>query len=95
MIVVTGGAGFIGSNLIKALNDAGETDILIVDRLGSSEKWRNLSDLRFYDYEHKDLFIEKAEKGYFNHLVKAVVHLGACSSTTELNADYLMENNFV
>ena len=94
MIVVTGGAGFIGSNLIKALNDAGETDILIVDRLGSSEKWRNLSDLRFHDYEHKDQFIEKAEKGYFNHLVKAVIHLGACSSTTELDADYLMENNF-
>lgn len=94
MIVVTGGAGFIGSNLIKALNDAGETDILIVDRLGSSEKWRNLTDLKFYDFEHKDLFIEKAEKGYFNDLLKAVVHLGACSSTTELDADYLMENNF-
>ncbi len=94
MIVVTGGAGFIGSNLIKALNDAGETDILVVDRLGSSEKWRNLNDLKFHDYEHKDTFIEKAEKGLFNQLIKAVVHLGACSSTTELDADYLMGNNF-
>lgn len=94
MIVVTGGAGFIGSNLIKALNDAGETDILIVDRLGSSEKWRNLIDLKFKDYEHKDNFISKAEKGFYNDTVHAVIHLGACSSTTELNADYLMDNNF-
>lgn len=94
MIVVTGGAGFIGSNLIKALNDAGETDILVVDRLGSSEKWRNLTDLKFSDYQHKDQFISKAEKGLFNDAVKAVVHLGACSSTTELDADYLMDNNF-
>lgn len=94
MIVITGGAGFIGSNLVKALNDAGETDILIVDRLGTSEKWRNLIDLDFHDYEHKDQFMAKAEKGLFNHSVKAIVHLGACSSTTELNADYLMDNNF-
>ncbi|MDD3472527.1 MAG: ADP-glyceromanno-heptose 6-epimerase [Syntrophaceae bacterium] len=94
MIIVTGGAGFIGSNLVKALNDAGESDILIVDRLGKTDKWKNLTDLNYRDYEHKDQFILKAEKGLFEHAVRAVIHLGACSSTTELDADYLMDNNF-
>lgn len=94
MIVVTGGAGFIGSNLIKALNEAGEDKILIVDRLGTSDKWKNLVDLDFVDYEHKDDFLQKVERGVFDHGIWAVFHLGACSSTTEKDADYLMENNF-
>ncbi|MEW6139601.1 MAG: ADP-glyceromanno-heptose 6-epimerase [Thermodesulfobacteriota bacterium] len=94
MIVVTGGAGFIGSNLVKALNEAGEDKILIVDRLGTSDKWKNLVDLDFVDYEHKDDFLQKVESGVFDHGIWAVFHLGACSSTTEKDADYLMENNF-
>ncbi|MCA1962181.1 MAG: ADP-glyceromanno-heptose 6-epimerase [Desulfomonile sp.] len=94
MIIVTGGAGFIGSNIVRALNDAGEDRVLIVDHLGTSEKWKNLADLRFLDYEHKDEFLAKVERGAFDHDVRAVFHMGACSSTTELNADYLMANNY-
>jgi ADP-L-glycero-D-manno-heptose 6-epimerase len=94
LIIVTGGAGFIGSNIVKALNEAGEDDILIVDRLGKADKWKNLIDLRFRDYEHSDDFIRKVEKGLFEHGVWAVFHMGACSSTTEKDADYLMANNF-
>lgn len=94
MIIVTGGAGFIGSNLVRALNDAGEDRILIVDRLGQSEKWKNLIGLRYLDYERKDHFVQKLDQGIFDHGVWAVFHMGACSSTTERDADYLMDNNF-
>jgi ADP-L-glycero-D-manno-heptose 6-epimerase len=94
LIIVTGGAGFIGSNIVKALNDAGEDKILIVDRLGKADKWKNLRDLNFLDYEHKDDFVTKLDQGLFDHGVWAVFHLGACSSTTERDADYLMSNNF-
>lgn len=94
MIIVTGGAGFIGSNIVKALNDAGEDKVLIVDRLGKADKWKNLRDLNFLDYEHKDDFLVKLDQGLFDHGVWAVLHLGACSSTTERDADYLMSNNF-
>jgi len=94
VIIVTGGAGFIGSNLIRALNDAGEDRILVVDRLGQSDKWKNLLGLSFRDYEHKDHFLQKLEQGIFDHGVWAVFHFGACSSTTEKDADYLMDNNF-
>jgi ADP-L-glycero-D-manno-heptose 6-epimerase len=94
LIIVTGGAGFIGSNIVKALNEAGEDEILIVDRLGQAEKWKNLLELKFVDYEHKDDFIVKLERGMFDHGVWAVFHMGACSSTTEKDADYLMDNNY-
>ncbi len=94
MIIVTGGAGFIGSNLVKALNEAGESDILIVDRLGCGDKWKNLSGLDFWDYEHKNDFARKLDQGLFDHGVWAIFHMGACSSTTEKDADYLMENNY-
>jgi ADP-L-glycero-D-manno-heptose 6-epimerase len=94
LIIVTGGAGFIGSNIVKALNEAGEENILIVDRLGKADKWKNLLDLKFLDYEHKDDFLIKLERGMFDHGIWAVFHLGACSSTTEKDADYLMENNY-
>lgn len=94
MIIVTGGAGFIGSNIVKALNEAGETNILIVDRLGKADKWKNLMGLNFLDYEHKDDFLVKLEKGLFDTGIWAVFHMGACSSTTERDADYLMENNY-
>jgi ADP-L-glycero-D-manno-heptose 6-epimerase len=94
LIIVTGGAGFIGSNIVKALNDAGEENILIVDRLGKADKWKNLLDLKFLDYEHKDDFLIKLERGMFDHGIWAVFHMGACSATTEKDADYLMENNY-
>ncbi len=94
LIIVTGGAGFIGSNIVKALNEVGEYDILIVDRLGKSNKWKNLVGLQFSDYEHKDDFLQKLDQGIFDHGVWAVFHLGACSSTMEKDADYLMANNF-
>ena len=94
MIIVTGGAGFIGSNIVKALNEGGMDDILIVDRLGTTDKWKNLNELKFVDYEHKDSFLKKLDRGLFDHDVSALFHMGACSSTTELDADYLMENNY-
>lgn len=94
MIIVTGGAGFIGSNVVKGLNEQGEDDILIVDRLGESDKWKNLVDLKFVDYEHKDDFLVKVEKGLFDYGIWAIFHLGACSCTTERDADYLAANNF-
>lgn len=84
----------MGSNLVKALNDRGEEEILIVDHLGRSDKWKNLVDLRYHDYEPKDDFLAKVEKGQFDRGVQAVFHLGACSSTTERDADYLMANNY-
>lgn len=91
--IVTGGAGFIGSNIIAALNERGEEDILVVDHLGQSEKWRNLVGLRFADYREKDDFRAAVQ---FDRLetVDAVFHMGACSSTTESNASYLVDNNY-
>lgn len=94
MIVVTGGAGFIGSALIWKLNNRGITDILVVDRLGTGEKWRNLVSLKYVDFRDKTVFIDELESGLYNDSVTAIFHMGACSSTTEQNADYLMENNF-
>ncbi len=91
--IVTGAAGLIGGAIISALNKAGETDILAVDHLGTSEKWKNLRSLQFEDYLEKDLFREKVASGAFSG-VKAVIHMGACSSTTERNATYLADNNF-
>jgi len=94
VIVVTGGAGFIGSVLVWRLNEIGVNDIIVVDHLGESEKWKNLVSLKFSDYLDKSAFISKLENGEFGHGIDAIFHLGACSSTTESNADYLMENNY-
>jgi len=94
MIIVTGGSGFIGSALVWRLNKRGLNDIIIVDHLGETEKWKNLVSLRFSDYFDKSDFIEKLEAGYFGNSIRAIFHLGACSSTTERNADYLIENNY-
>jgi ADP-L-glycero-D-manno-heptose 6-epimerase len=92
-IIVTGGAGFIGSNLVAALNRRGMDKILIVDHLGNSSKWRNLNGLRFEDYlDKRDFLLRVRERKIATP--RAIFHLGACSSTTETNADYLMENNF-
>jgi ADP-L-glycero-D-manno-heptose 6-epimerase len=93
MIVVTGGAGFIGSALVWGLNRRGCDDVLVVDRLRDTEKWRNLVGLRFADYLDKAVFIGRLEAGDFDGRIEALCHLGACSSTTERDADYLMDNN--
>jgi len=90
---VTGGAGFIGSNAIVALNERGVRDILVVDRLGSGEKWKNLVGLRFADFMDKDDF-RFALRHDALQKVDVVLHFGACSSTTETRADYLMDNNY-
>ena len=94
MIIVTGGAGFIGSCMVKHLNDQGMEDILIVDNLGRTPKWKNLVDLRYVDYVDKEEFIHQVNEGLSGDDIEAVIHLGACSSTTELDASYLMENNY-
>ncbi|HJD96190.1 ADP-glyceromanno-heptose 6-epimerase [Mailhella massiliensis] len=94
MIIVTGGAGLIGANMIWELNRQGEDDILVVDNLASTEKWKNLSHLRYSNYMHRDRFLEELRSGKKLEGVDCVIHMGACSSTTERNADFLMENNF-
>lgn len=94
MIIVTGGAGFIGSAIVWKLNNLGLDNIIIVDRLGSSAKWKNLVGLKYADIYHKDEFIDLVLDDSLPFEVEAVLHLGACSSTTEIDADYLMYNNF-
>ena len=90
--IVTGGAGFIGSNVVKALNDRGETDILVVDDLNSPLKERHLSRLKYSAYLDKRELRPALKNGQFADAT-AIFHLGACSSTTEKNADYLADNN--
>jgi len=94
MIIVTGGAGFIGSAFVWKLNCEGIEDVIVVDHLGTSDKWKNLVPLRFEDYLRKDDFFEMVCDDDVPFDVSAVVHMGACSSTTERDADYLWENNF-
>lgn len=92
MIIVTGGAGFIGSVLISELNKKGIKDIIVVDRLGKTEKWKNLLDLKFEEYIHSDdIFNEENEE--LLEEAEFIFHMGACSSTTEMDMDFLIENN--
>ncbi len=92
-VVVTGGAGFIGRNVVAALNARGETQIIVVDHLGTTEKWRNLRGLQFDDFFEKDVFRDLVRTDRLPG-IRAVIHLGACSSTTETDASYLMDNNY-
>ena len=94
MIIVTGGSGFIGSAIVAGLNAKGVTDILIVDILGKDEKWKNLRSLSFTDYLEADNFLDLISTGRFGLPIEAVFHLGACSSTTETDASFLLKNNF-
>ncbi|MEI7810833.1 MAG: ADP-glyceromanno-heptose 6-epimerase [Ignavibacteria bacterium] len=94
MIIVTGGAGFIGSAIIWRLNQMGEENIIIVDSLGTGEKWKNLIGLKYTDIYHKTDFLDKIMEDNLPFAVEAIIHMGACSSTTEKNADYLISNNY-
>jgi ADP-L-glycero-D-manno-heptose 6-epimerase len=95
MIIVTGGAGFIGSNLIKALNERGYDRILAVDDLTQGQKFLNLVDCDLHDFEDKKTFLDLISKrSYFAATIDAVFHLGACSTTTEWNGKYMMQNNY-
>ena len=91
MIVVTGGAGFIGSNIIKGLNDAGEAEILVVDNLSNGEKHLKLNSLSIADYIDKNDYLSNLDK---LQNVSTVFHQGACSSTTEQDGKYMMFNNY-
>lgn len=90
-IIVTGGAGFIGSAVVWRLNELGYDDILIADRLDDTDKWKNLAPLRFADYIDGYDLLESLDD---LKDVKTVFHLGACSSTTETDADYMIRNNY-
>lgn len=91
MIIVTGGAGFIGSCFVRTLNNAGIEDIIIVDNINTTGKWLNLRNKKYIKYVHKSEFLEELPS-YDN--VAAIIHMGAQSSTTERNFDYLWKNNF-
>jgi ADP-L-glycero-D-manno-heptose 6-epimerase len=90
-VIVTGGAGFIGSAVVWRLNQLGEDHILIVDRLDATDKWKNLTPLKYADYLDADDFLNTLDE--FKDSM-AIIHLGACSSTTERDSAYLMRNNY-
>ena len=92
--IVTGAAGFIGANIVKALNERGETDIIAVDNLTRADKFRNLVDCEIADYLDKEDFIERLLTGCFDGDVAAIFHQGACSDTMETDGHYMMENNY-
>ena len=92
MIIITGGAGFIGANLIKEINKK-STEIIIVDNIKKTKK--NLEKLKYKDYYDKYDFFKKINNNNFQHKIDSIIHLGACSDTTESNWDYLKFNNIV
>ncbi len=94
MIIVTGGAGLIGSNIVLALNQRGRHDILVVDHLKNGRKMHNLADLDICDYMDRDDFLARVREGRDFGPVEAVFHLGACSATTEWDGQFVMRNNF-
>ncbi len=94
MIIVTGGAGFIGSNLIKGLNERGETNVICVDDLSDGHKYINIADCQIDDYVDKETFISHIERNESLGSIDAIFHQGACSTTTEWNGKMMMQNNF-
>jgi len=95
MIIVTGGAGFIGSNIVKGLNERGREDVLVVDDLKDGTKFLNLVDCEILDYLDKEDFIKQVQSGAgFGDGVDAIFHEGACSATTEWDGRYMMDNNY-
>jgi ADP-L-glycero-D-manno-heptose 6-epimerase len=92
--IVTGAAGFIGANLVKALNARGVTRIVAVDDLTHGDRFANLVDCEIEDYLDKDEFLTALDRGVFNGAVTALLHQGACSDTTESNGRYMMQNNY-
>jgi len=95
MIIVTGGAGFIGSNIVKTLNERGRTDVIVVDNLKSGVKFKNIADCEIMDYLDKEDFIQRIKDNKkFSEKVDAIFHEGACSSTTEWDGKFMMENNY-
>jgi ADP-L-glycero-D-manno-heptose 6-epimerase len=94
-IIVTGGAGLIGSAIVWQLNQMGESNVIIVDHLGTSTKWQNLRALNFLDYMEKETFIAMVRDKSLPFTPATIFHLGACSSTTENDATYLINNNFL
>lgn len=92
--IVTGAAGFIGSNLVKGLNDRGITDIIAVDDLTQGDKFANLADCEIADYVDKDDFIEAVQQGKFEDAVDVILHQGACSDTTERDGRFMMRTNY-
>ena len=93
MIIITGGAGFIGSAMVWELNQQGYREIVVVDNLGTTNKWRNLVGLAYHRYIQKDQFLDLLNTRYMEGRIEAVIHLGACSATTETDCDYLVRNN--
>ncbi len=94
MYLITGGAGFIGSNLVRCLNKSGIENIIIVDNLKNGKKFENLSNLNFVDFYDKNDFIENIDDLNYFPKIEKIIHLGACSSTTEWDGKYIMKNNF-
>ncbi|MDN3608494.1 ADP-glyceromanno-heptose 6-epimerase [Vibrio ostreicida] len=94
MIIVTGGAGMIGSNIVKALNEKGVNDILVIDNLKNGKKFQNLVDLNITDYMDRDDFLAQIMAGDDFGPIDAVFHQGACSATTEWDGKYMMLNNY-
>ena len=92
--IVTGASGFIGSSLVRALNERGESNIIAVDNLKNADKFKNLVDCDIADYLDKAEFLKKIQEGFFDGLVAAILHQGACSDTMETDGRYMMDNNY-